>query len=275
MKKHLLKNLDALAEDFEGRNLSFFLDYDGTLTPIVSRPERALLSYKMKEALRGVMRRYPVAIISGRAMGDLKEKVVGKAAVYAANHGMEISSENFTFVCDIGAEAAGELKSFTGEARALSKKYKGVIVEDKGATLSVHYRLLDARKVKEFLRAAKQAAAPLVKSGLVRLSEGKKVLEMRPSVSWDKGEAVKWILDRAPFISTYPIYIGDDETDFDAFRALKGRGVSVYVGGACKESDYYLKSPDEVVRFFVWLQGLAQRQAQLKLFETGKTRRAK
>lgn len=254
MSKHLLKNLEYLGGLVKGKRVSLFLDYDGTLTPIVGRPERAWLSYEVKELLRAVARLYPTVIISGRGLDDLIERVSLKGVVYAGNHGIEVRSEEFTMLFDTGRGAKEELKRLKSLYRELPKKFGGVIVEDKGVTLSVHFRLLDARQVKTFSKTFREITAPSVKKGLVRVTEGKLVFEVRPPALWHKGKAVEWILKRKGFDSTCPIYVGDDETDRDAFGAVKGKGFSVFVGSSNKGADFYLKAQDEMKHFLNWLR---------------------
>jgi trehalose-phosphatase len=254
VSKYLLKNLEYLERLVKGKSISLFLDYDGTLTPIVGRPERARLSFQTKELLRALETLYPTVIISGRGLGDIRERVSLKAMVYAGNHGMEVWSDAFTMVFDPGRAAKDELKKLLGLLRGLPRSFRGVIVENKGATISVHYRLLDTREVKPFVKKLRGVTGPSMDRGLVWVTEGKKVFEIRPPVLWHKGRAVEWILKRAGFSLTVPIYVGDDETDKDGFRAVRGRGFSVFVGGAEKEADFYLKAQGEVTPFLEWLK---------------------
>lgn len=254
MTKHLLKNLEYLEGQLKGKRVSLFLDYDGTLAPIVGRPERARLSYEVKELLRAVASLYPTVIISGRGLDDLIERVSLKGVVYAGNHGIEVRSEEFTMLFDTGRVAREELKRLKSLYLELAKKFRGVVVEDKGATLSVHFRLLDAREVKSFSGKFRETTGPSVEKGLVRVTEGKKVFEVRPPVLWHKGKAVEWILKRRGFSATCPIYAGDDETDRDAFGAVKGKGFSVFVGGTDKGADFHLEGQDEMKHFLKWLK---------------------
>jgi trehalose-phosphatase len=258
VSRYLLKNIEYLEHLVKGKNISLFLDYDGTLTPIVGRPEGARLSFQIKELLRALAPLYPTVIISGRELGDIRERVSLKAMVYAGNHGMEVWSDAFTMVFDPGRAAKDELKKLLGLLRRLPRNFRGVIVENKGATISVHYRLLDTREVRPFVKKLREVTGPSLDKGLIRITEGKKVFEIRPPVLWHKGSAVEWILKRERFSSTVPIYVGDDETDRDGFRAVRGRGFSVFVGGSEKEADFYLKAQGEVKLFLGWLKELAR-----------------
>ncbi|MFQ5585560.1 MAG: trehalose-phosphatase [Thermodesulfobacteriota bacterium] len=245
--------IEELKERVKGAQLSLFLDYDGTLTPIVGRPEKAHLSYSMKEVIRRLKRRYPLAIISGRGLDDLREKVGIRGVVYAGNHGLEIESEDFSRHEEKAHELRETLSAIAALLDAALRYCKGVIVENKGLTLSVHYRLVDKREVPQVVEIVKHELTPYQEKGRVRVTEGKKVIEIRPPVKWDKGKAVSWILGRGIFRETLPIYIGDDETDRDAFRALRGRGLSIVVGHRWKDADYFLKDQSEVKGLLKWL----------------------
>jgi trehalose-phosphatase len=260
MSKYLLKNLDQLGSQLKGKSISLFFDFDGTLTPIMGRPEVARLSFNTRELLRVLALRYPTVVISGRSLDDITGRVSLKGVVYAGNHGMEIRSESFTMLFDQGKAVKAEMKKLLSLLKGMPPKFRGVIIENKGVTLSVHYRLLDSRDVRAFTKRLKEIVRQSVESGLISLSEGKKVFEIRPPVDWNKGRAVDWIMQRRVFSSTVPIYLGDDVTDRDAFKAVKGSGVSVYVGGSDKEADFYLKAQGEVGAFLMWLKDLNWRR---------------
>ncbi|MDP2688830.1 MAG: trehalose-phosphatase [Deltaproteobacteria bacterium] len=253
MSGYLLKNLDRLREIMEGKRISLFLDYDGTITPIAARPERATLTYQMKEILKAAARAYPTAIVSGRSLADVMGKVGMEGITYAGNHGAEIRGEGFTMVFDAGAAFREEIKRLEAELNALARAWKGVIVENKGHSITLHYRLLDTRSQRLLAERYGKAVEGAAARGAVRLSAGKKSFEIRHPAGWNKGNAVAWLLDRKIFRGTYPVYIGDDETDKDAFRAIAGRGMSVFVGGAVDEADYYLVAQTEVRTLLKWL----------------------
>jgi len=251
-----LDNFNAIEEFKErvkGAAISLFFDYDGTLAPIVGRPEDACMSYSMKEALRRLQKRYPLAIISGRSLDDLRARVAIRGVVYAGNHGFEIESGAFSYRMEEAQEFKGQLPAIEAMLIDCLAPFKGVIIENKGFTLSVHYRLVDTREVTSLVDAVGVALEPLKKEGTIRVTKGKKVIEVRPPVKWGKGRAVTWILERERFVETLPVYIGDDETDRDAFRALKGRGISIVVGHRWKEVDYFLRDQSEVKALLKWL----------------------
>lgn len=250
MTKHLLKNVDFLELMERQRFLSLFLDYDGTLTPIVARPHIAHLSFDTRELIHSVMKTHPVAIISGRSLKDVKGLAGIEGAVYAGNHGLEISGPDFTMEFDVGRDFRSELKTIDEMFRSMSARFRGVIVENKALTLTVHYRYLNSRDLPFFMERFEALASIYIKRGLIKVTHSKMALEVRPNVTWDKGKAVEWIMDRPRFKGTLPVYIGDDETDKDAFSYVRSLGgVSAFVGGPIEEADYFLTAPDEVKSF--------------------------
>ena len=247
--KHLLKHLDKI----KNKKLILLLDYDGTLTPIVSRPELAVLSDDMRDVLKKIAKRYPLAIISGRSLEDVKKLVDVENIYYAGNHGFEITNDVKLVNPD-----AEKIKPVINEiCRKMQKRLihiKGSIVENKGLTASVHYRMVSNDDFIELEKIFDEVAASYVKDGKIRITKGKKVFEIRPNIEWDKGKAVEFVIDAIGKKGT-PVYIGDDRTDEDAFTILKDKGITVLVSEKIKETnaEYYLRNVDEVK---IFLEGL-------------------
>ncbi|VAV83295.1 Trehalose-6-phosphate phosphatase [hydrothermal vent metagenome] len=170
----------------------------------------------------------------------------------------EAALNGFEMDYDVGADRLAELRAAVKVLGAVEARYEGLVMEDKGATLSLHYRQLAGGQVEALMKELDNELAPFKERGLIRVTGGKKVIELRPNVDWNKGRAVEWILEREPFASTCPIYIGDDETDRDGFRAVRGIGVSVYVGAEDKEASYHMEQ-SSVVGFLSWLIAFAAR----------------
>lgn len=247
MKKHLLKSLGEVARRIGSGEPSLFLDYDGTLAPIAGRPEDARLHFHERELLRSLAASYRVAVVSGRGLADLKRLVGLEGLVYAGNHGFEINAPDFTLEFDIGAAARAELGKLRRGLPELAHRFKGVIFEDKGLILAVHYRLLGPSDVALFKERFDSAVSAALSGGHVVLSKSKKAFEIRPNVYWNKGRAVEWIMGRPGFSPAIPIYLGDDETDKDGYRAAETTGgIAVNVGGPVDEAEYFLVSQGEV-----------------------------
>ena len=248
------------------RHVLLLSDYDGTLTPIVDRPELADLPAGTRQLLRALAHRhrFTVGIISGRALSDLKQRVGIGSIVYAGNHGLEIEGPGISFINPLAEEMKPVLRVIH---QALSKALatmRGALVEDKGLSLSVHYRLVEEEEVEEAKTVFERILRMPHLSGKVKITSGKKVHEVRPAVDWDKGKAIKLLMKRygkgGRRSGLLPVYLGDDLTDEDGFGAIErhGDGLTVFVGG---ESDsttarYFLRSPDEVERFLSMLLDL-------------------
>jgi len=234
-------------------NILLLLDYDGTLTPIVERPELAVLSEDMKDLIERVSNRYDIGIISGRSLADIKNLVKVEGIYYAGNHGFEVSGPNLKLAKPEAEQAKLSILKLCDELKARLGHISGAIVENKGLTASVHYRLVSAEKFKELSKIFEGIVGPYLESGAIKITQGKKVFEIRPNVDWDKGKAVLWIMDaiRLPE-NVLPIYVGDDRTDEDAFLALKDRdGVTILVSERVRKSNakYFLKDVGDVREF--------------------------
>ncbi|NQT30556.1 MAG: trehalose-phosphatase [Candidatus Saganbacteria bacterium] len=230
-----------------------FLDYDGTLTPIVKKPRLAKLSKKQKSALKKLAKAPNVimAIVSGRKLSDLKRKVGISGIYYAGNHGFEISGPKTHLLHPKALAAKPVLRKIKKELAAKLKGIKGAWVEDKQLTLSLHFRQV---KEKDFIKLKSifdQVVTPYLKRGKVRTTSGKKVFEIRPNVDWNKGKAVLWFMQKlAKTKYVVPIYIGDDTTDEDAFAALKNLGITIRVGKTPKtHAQKFVANVAEVYKF--------------------------
>lgn len=228
-----------------GRKLALFLDYDGTLTPIVERPEAAVLGADMREALRRLAARHPVAIVSGRDLEDVRARVGLEDVHYAGCHGFEIAGPRGNRVHGAAAAAAPQLGAAADQVAHDTRDVRGVQLERKRFMLAVHYRRVREADV-HLVRAA--VARAQARHPALRVTSGKKVLELQPDVDWDKGRAVLWLIETLELQQALPVYIGDDETDEDAFRALAQRGVGIAVQEAPRATAarYDLPDPDAV-----------------------------
>jgi trehalose 6-phosphate phosphatase len=264
--EHLLSVWPAIARQIkEAGNILLLTDYDGTLTPIVERPELADLSEDMKILLQFLARqpRFTLGIISGRSMADLKKRVGIGGIIYAGNHGLEIEGPGINFVnpvAEIFKPTLGILRRALD--RAL-KTFSGVIVENKGLSLSVHYRLADKQNTEEIEEVVKRVVNPAEAGGQAKLTYGKMVYEVRPAVPWNKGKVIEHLIRKyskeGKRIGLLPIYFGDDSTDEDAFNVINsyGSGLSVFIGEPNQSSTarYFLKSPSEVAVILGFIVG--------------------
>jgi trehalose 6-phosphate phosphatase len=226
-----------------------FLDYDGTLTPIVSQPEDAWLSDSMRQKLRELAARAPVAILTGRDLDDVRRRVNIDSIVYAGSHGFDIAGPH-GLRRQMATEFLPTLDLAEKELHAALDGISGARVERKRFSIAAHYRNVNENDVPKVEQAVGEVATRHRK---LRRINGKKVYELLPDVAWDKGKAVLWLLETLGLDreNIRPIYIGDDSTDEDAFRALQHRGVGILVSEQSQPTaaSYSLRDPAEVERF--------------------------
>ena len=188
-------------------------------------------------------------IVSGRSLEDVREKVGVRGIIYVGNHGLEVENPAARLKKILSSVRKKEIKSITRNLRKSLKEIPGILFEEKGPSLSVHYRNVSqesSARIPQIIEEELREWRDRWKMGC-----GKMVFEIRPKVDVHKGEAVIDILKTYPSPGLLPIYLGDDQTDEDAFRALKGRGISVFVGpaGSPSEADSFLRDPGEVQEF--------------------------
>ena len=231
-------------------------DFDGTLTPIVERPELAYLPERTKRLLQDLTRRqhYTVGIISGRALGDLKDRVGLKGIVYAGNYGMEIESPWFSFVTPAAEESKPLLHDLCQQLSLALETIKGVIVENKGFSLSVHYRLVAESQSEEVRNIFERITHNARMRREIQVTFGKKVYEVRPALDWDKGKVVDLLFQkkRGEKEKVLPLFLGDDLSDEEGFKAIdKYGGIAIFIGeeGGQYGAHYFLRSPAEVDEF--------------------------
>ena len=198
--------------------------------------------------------RLKIAFISGRAVEDLKNKVRIKSFIYTGNHGLEIEGPRIDFKPAVPQGYRMALGHIKNGLKQKISSINGAFLEDKGLSLSLHYRLVNKRQAPLLKTALHETVILHSVKNKVKIKTGKMVLEVRPPVEWDKGKVVLWLLARQKSAlrdkTVFPVYIGDDVTDEDAFRALKRKGLTVFVGRpGNSKADYYLKNTKEVTKF--------------------------
>jgi alpha,alpha-trehalase len=254
-----LRSMDEIRRQLDERTPAVFLDYDGTLTPIVDRPDLATLSTSMRETVRLLAKHCTVAIVSGRDRSDVERLVDIDSLVYAGSHGFDIAGPGgLRLEHPEGARHTDDLERAAAELRRQLDSVAGVLVEPKRYALAVHYRLVSPQDVSRVRSAVDQVATTF---STLRKTGGKKIFELRPAIAWDKGKAVLWLLDALDLDrgEVLPLYLGDDVTDEDAFAALDGRGLSIRVGEpstVSSRAQYGLTDTSEVERFLGELTAL-------------------
>lgn len=277
-----LSKFDQIVEVANGKQIVVFLDYDGTLSPIVEDPESAFMSEAMRNAVRSLAMHFPTAIISGRCREKVYDFVRLAELYYAGSHGMDIMgpAEGCTGVTINGAKVldakgnevvffqpASEFISVIDEVfdilEGIVKRVNGAKVEHNKFCVTVHFRRVEEE---DWVALAEKVQDVLQSFPSLCLTQGRKVLEIRPLTDWDKGKALEFLLNALGLggrPDVFPIYIGDDRTDEDAFKVLnkKNHGLGILVSNVAKETDAMssLRDPSEVLEFLQHLVNWRQR----------------
>jgi len=246
-----LNNIVRIRTLMEGQRTALFLDYDGTLTPVVRRPEDAVMSDEMRSLVSDLSRHCRLAIISGRDLLDVKRLVGVDGIYYAGSHGFDIAGPDDTHtVHKRGGEYLPVLERAEKAIEARLNHISGARVERKKFSIAAHYREVDPDQASWVEKAVDDV---LAEHPELRKGRGKKVFELQPDVDWDKGKALLWLMHELELnsFSVLPFYIGDDVTDEDAFGVLLKRGIGIVVSQETRPSKamYRLSDPDEVFLF--------------------------
>jgi len=249
-----LDRFEAIVRRAEKRRLAVFLDYDGTLTPIVDTPDKAVLPEATRQVLARLSGKCPVGVISGRDMSNVKKLIGIDSLIYAGSHGYEITGPGGLQADSKGAAFLPALDKAERDLREKIGHIRGVLVERKKYAIAVHYRLSDPAAVPGIEHAVDEAAS---RNRGLRKAYGKKVFELLPDIDWNKGKALLFLLEAMGLDGkdVLPIYIGDDVTDEDAFRELKERGVGIVVRDRAHPTAaaYALRNTGEVRSFLAML----------------------
>ena len=257
--QYLFRSWKSFSSDIRAATHILLLsDYDGTLTPIVGRPDEAILPPEVGENLYALAKKpaFSVGIISGRSLLEVKALVGIEGIYYAGNHGLEIEGPGLKFINPSAKVSQAEIRNLAGQFSARLGSTEGVIVEDKGLSLSLHYRLVKKNEENMVAEIFHQITAPLLREGRIRVTSGKKVWEVRPPIDWHKGKAVETIMKEMKAIlkckQLPTIYLGDDTTDEDVFRIIhrpEGWGIFIGPDNPSSKADYFLSSTSEVMVF--------------------------
>ena len=257
----------ALSRRMADKRLAVFLDYDGTLTPIVERPDDALISPGMRAVVRALARRCTVCVVSGRDRTVVQQLMGVADLIVAGSHGFDIwSPDGGAIERDEGARFTELISRVTEALRNRTHDIAGALVEPKKSSVALHYRLVaeeDRPRIKAIVDDVLTS-----EQGALKVTPGKMVYELQPKIDWDKGKAVLYLLDALDLdaADVVPLYVGDDITDEHAFQALHGRGIGVLVAdpadpetaGRSTAAEYALRDTHEVEMF---LDGLARSAA--------------
>lgn len=250
--KYLIESLSEIEEKIRSYpGYLLLLDFDGTLSALAETPSKAFLYKENRLILLQISRLVPTAIVSGRSLTDVKQKVGLKKLIYAGNHGLEWQIAGKRKKIRIPAKMTLALKVLNKQLCNLCKKYHGALLENKDIGVSLHYRLVNLHTRNHLLKEAKRLIKPFQKNRLLKITKSKKTLEIRPSLSWNKGYWVK-LLHQKLGKQLLPIYIGDDITDEDVFKILRP-GITIRVGKSHNsKASFYCNNITEVSLFLAW-----------------------
>ncbi len=250
--KHFLAAWPRVVSALKESHILLCLDFDGTLARIAQKPSEAVLSARTRMVLKKLRARdwCTIAVISGRTLHNLIRKVRLEGIIYGGNHGAQLTGPNVDFQAPIGPETYRAFETIKSRLRSLTAVMKGVVIEDKTHSLSIHFREVEETDVPQLTRTISRIVQPFIDDGYVRINTGKKVFDITPH-SWNKGKAVQWLLRHLSLStisqSVVPVYVGDDTTDEDAFAAIGQNGFTVVVGNSRHSAaQYSLRDTDEV-----------------------------
>jgi trehalose-phosphatase len=255
--------MESIGDRLDGSPLAIVLDIDGTLAPIAPTPDAAIVPPETRDAVSRLagIRGVHVALVSGRTVADALRMVPGDAAWIVGNHGLELRPP--------GGEVSAVQEAHIHEdaiaraSRALAPMVgatPGALLDDKRWTLCVHYRQVEAARVPALIEHTRAVAREL---GL-RVTQGKKIIELRPPIDFDKGTAAVAFARHVGALEERGsiLVVGDDLTDEDAFRALRAhsaRAVAVRIRGSPTEhtaetaAEFELATTDELRATLDWL----------------------
>lgn len=257
-KPNALEHFDDIIKQVTRKQIIIFLDYDGTLTPIVSKPDLALIPHEAFLTLDRLSQKFIVSIISGRDLSTIKKLVKLKNVFYAGSHGFDIETPNGEkYHIDEAKDFIQSLDDAEKELREKLSYINGALIERKKYGVAAHYRLVEDENEEKFKKIVEEVHQNHLN---LRKTTGKKVLELLPKIDWNKGKALLWFrncLKLNDNNTIIPIFIGDDKTDEDGFKVVSNYGIGICVQETPNPTlaKYVLKDTNEVREFLDKLIG--------------------
>ena len=262
MAEELWAHREEVAARLRGRRVGLFLDIDGTLSPLQDDPADSVISPRLRSAVRSLSRSTTVVLLSGRSVSDSRRIVGLDGVTYSGNHGVQWLRDGREWTIAEAEPFVSRIHEVAEEAAVQLRDIRGLTIEDKGPSLSIHYRQADDRTAAAAAIDAFFRDSPAARE--LKRGEGKLVFELRPPIDVSKGTTVESIV--AEDALEVAVVLGDDVTDVDAFRAVRrlreqGRADGLAIGvlspgtpGVVREAaDYTVESTDAVEEFLVWL----------------------
>jgi len=253
--KHALNELETIGNIISFyHSIAIFIDFDGTIAPIVESPNLARADEKIIEKLKELIKnsKHSIFIISGRSVNDLRSLIKLEGVVFIGLHGLEIGTPcGSTMILENVLKIQPMIEEIIKHLNNKLNGIPGIIIEDKKMSVAIHYRNTPETEVYDIKNIAKEVLS-FDDDNVIDIYYGKKVIEFRLR-DWHKGKAIDMIMEFLPN-NSIPVVIGDDETDEEAFRNM-GVGVSILINENPIKSDaeYYLTNQSELALFLGWL----------------------
>jgi trehalose-phosphatase len=251
---HVDDAIAELARRRAERHLLLLFDFDGTLCPFQPDPDAVYPEERIVRLLGSLASKAnsTVGIISGRRLPDLRKRITVPGEVYIAGfHGLEIQSPYETFMHPEAAAATVTMREIVERMQASLPSFPGVFIEDKVFSIALHFR--EATPAVRVMEAARDGVA----DGRLRLLPGACVVELLPGAAWHKGSALQWIRERIERLHgpTFTVYVGDDVTDEDAFKAVGPEGMTISASERATGAQFSVNGPEGVERLLHSLDG--------------------
>lgn len=227
-------------------------DFDGTLAPIVERPDEAAITSDNRDLLRTLGERdaVRVGVVSGRALADVRSRVDIPTLAYAGNHGLELARADADrdVVHPIAAKRRPLLADVCEELETRLSDVEGCFIGNKSITASVHYRRAPREAVPRVRETVDEVLDEMA-DGRLHAEHGKAVVEIHQTIPWDKGAAVSLLRGS----SSWPaIYLGDDTTDETVFERFGPDDIGIHVGDGPTAASYRIVDQAAVEGVFDW-----------------------
>jgi trehalose-phosphatase len=255
--KYIFDYKTQIARKLRSNILALFFDFDLTLSPLAKNPNSAFLPKDTKEKLKEIVSHIPVVIISGRKLSDIKKRVNIKNILYVGNHGLEHNLNKKYEFMSLSVDTKKALLKAKKELIKKCEAYPEIIFEDKKYVFALGYRFVKKNKIKRLESIFRKIQKDIKRDGLLETRLDKKTFELLPKIKVNKGTAcllalkiIQNKLDR----KVMPIYVGDGQTDEDAFSILRKSGITIRVGKNNKSSaKWHLRNQSEMNSFLDWL----------------------
>ena len=258
--KYFFDSLEEINRKISGaKPLVLMFDFDCTLAPLSKSPKRsAFLRADTKHLLNKVSRKFEVAIITGRSLDNIKERVDMAGLMYAGSHGMEwhVGKKPDSITMDRKSEKS--LANIYKQFKKLKPKYPNLRVDDKKLCIGIGFKFIKKSLLDIFLAESDSIINKAINEGLDIIEEPTS-FEFRPDIGWTKGEFAQYVIGHLKLKGSkqpLAIYVGDGITDEDAFRVLKNDITVRVEKDKNSAAQYYIENQKEINKFLKYILAL-------------------